>query len=82
MKHKKYQILYPNICAELARIGHTIPTMSKYMGMTTTNIYNKLKGKTSIYEKDMRKIQEFFIANGGGAFTLDYLFAKNENNDG
>jgi hypothetical protein len=72
------KVLYPNISAELARIGCSIPILADYMGMTTTNLYNKLKGKTTINEKDMKKIQEFFIAKGGGAFTLDYLFSNGE----
>lgn len=72
------KVLYPNINAELARIGCTIPVLAEYMEMTTTNLYNKLKGKTAINERDMRKIQEFFIAKGGGAFTLDYLFKNGD----
>lgn len=73
-------LLYPNIHAELARSGLTVAMLADYMGMTAQNLYGKLKGNTTVNEKDMKAIQEFFKAKGGGAFTLDYLFA-NDNND-
>lgn len=65
---------YPNIRAELARLGLSTADLAEFMNMTRQNVQNKLNGKTSINEKDMKAIQEFFIANGGGAMTLDYLF--------
>lgn len=76
MQKKTY--LYPNIRAELARNGLTVAMLADYMGMTSQNIYNKLNGKTAINEKDMKDIQGFFKAKGGGAFTLDYLFSNGE----
>ena len=71
-------ILYPSIHAELARLGLNVIALAEFMGMTSQNLYNKLNGKTAITEKDMKAIQEFFIAKGGGAFTLDYLFKNGE----
>ena len=73
-------LLYPNIRAELARCGATVQMLADFMGMTSQNLYGKLRGATMITEKDMRQIQEFFIAKGGGAFTLDYLFLNETNN--
>ncbi len=75
---QKKTLLYPNIHAELARNGLTVSMLAKYMGMTSQNVYNKLNGKTAITEKDMKDLQEFFKAKGGGAFTLDYLFSNGE----
>lgn len=74
---QKKALLYPNINAELARNGLTVAMLADFMGMTVQNLYGKLKGKTAITEKDMKAIQEFFKAKGGGAFTLDYLFTTN-----
>lgn len=76
MQRKK--LVYPNIRAELARSGLTVPMLADYMGMTSQNLYNKLRGATSVSEGDMKKIQEFFIESGGGAFTLDYLFTNGD----
>ena len=73
---KKTTLLYPNLKAELARLGANIADLAEYMGMTRQNVQNKFNGRTVFTEKDMKAIQEFFIANGGGAMTLDYLFKK------
>ena len=70
------KLLYPNIYAELARLGLSVSQLADYMGMTSQNLYSKLRGETAINERDMKTIQEFFKANGG-AFTLDYLFTTN-----
>ena len=75
---RKKTLLYPNIHAELARNGLTVCMLAEYMGMTSQNVYNKLNGKTAITEKDMKDLQEFFKAKGGGTFTLDYLFSNGE----
>lgn len=75
---RKKTLLYPNIRAELARNGLTVSMLADYTGMTSQNVYNKLNGKTAITEKDMKDLQEFFKAKGGGTFTLDYLFSNGE----
>ena len=72
---QKKNLLYPNIYAELARCGYSVAVLAEYMGMTHQNLYGKLKGNIAITEKDMKAIQKFFEVKGGGAFTLDYLFA-------
>ena len=74
----KRKLLYPNINAELARLGLSVKILAEFLGMTSQNLYNKLNGKIVMNEKDMKAIQEFFIAKGGGAFTLDYLFKNGE----
>lgn len=71
-------LVYPNIYAELARNGLRVATLADYMGISRQNLYNKLGGRTAITEKDMRQIQDFIKAKGGGAFTLDYLFSNGE----
>lgn len=68
--------LYPNLYAELARFGESVSTLAEYMGRTPQNLHSKLKGTTKLTLKDMKAIQEF-LAERGGAYTLDYLFYKN-----
>jgi transcriptional regulator with XRE-family HTH domain len=70
----KQKLIYPNVKAELARLGANETELAEFMGMTRQNLGNKLRGKTKLTAKDMKAIQEYFIANGGNAFTLDYLF--------
>lgn len=71
-------LVYPNLNAELVRNGLTVEMLADYMGMSKTNVYNKINGRTVFNLKDMQTIQEFFKAKGGGAFTLDYLFSNGE----
>lgn len=73
---KKNTLYYPNLRAELSRIGASYADLAVYMGMTRQNVQNKLSMKTAINVNDMVAIQKFFIANGGGAMTLDYLFKQ------
>lgn len=71
-------LVYPNLNAELVRNGLTVEMLADYMGMSKTNVYNKINGRTVFNLKDMQTIQEFFKAKGGGAFALDYLFSNGE----
>lgn len=71
-------LVYPNLNAELVRNGLTVEMLADYMGMSKTNVYNKINGRTVFNLKDMQTIQEFFKVKGGGAFTLDYLFSDGE----
>lgn len=71
-------LVFPNLNAELARNGLNVEMLADYMGMSKTNVYNKINGRTVLNIKDMQAIQEFFKAKGGGAFTLDYLFSNGE----
>lgn len=73
----KKRLLYPNLYAELARYGLTVSMLAEYMGMTSQNLYGKLRGSTVLTEKDMKAIQEFLVKEGG-AFTLDYLFESGD----
>lgn len=66
--------LYPNLQAELARLGTSKSSLAEYMGTSPQNLHNKLMGNTNFSVKDMKAIQEFLKVNGGEAFTLDYLF--------
>lgn len=75
MQQKK-TLLYPNLHAELVRIGKTVTDLADYLNMTSQNLYAKLRGARVLSIKDMKAIREFFIASGGGAFTLDYLFKE------
>ncbi len=70
------KILYPNLLAELARNGASVRDLAHYLGMTNQNLYSKLRGNTSINEKDMRDIQKYFKDINGGYFSIDYLFSN------
>nr|DAW56159.1 MAG TPA: C2 repressor [Caudoviricetes sp.] len=74
MQDKK--LLYPNLSAELARNNQSVRALSDYLGMTSQNLYSKLRGASSLSEKDMKAIQRFFIVKAGGVFTMDYLFSN------
>jgi hypothetical protein len=63
-------LAYPNIYAELARSGLTVAMLADYMGTSRQNLYNKLRGRTAINERDMRQIQDFIKAKGGGLHRL------------
>lgn len=74
MQEKK--LLYPNLSAELARSNQSVRALADYLGMTSQNLYSKLRGASSLSEKDMKAIQNFFIVKAGGTFTMDYLFSN------
>lgn len=69
-------ILYPNLLAELARNGASVRDLAEAIGMTNQNLYSKLRGNTSVNEKDMREIQKYFKDINGGYFSIDYLFSN------
>lgn len=73
MEQKK--VLYPNIKAELSRAGLNAAMLAEFMGLTRQALYNKLSGKVCFRLKEMKLVQDFFIAKGCGNFTLDYLFS-------
>ena len=65
---------YPNIKAELARAGLSVKTLADFLGTSSQNMYNKINGKVSLSEKDMRAVQSFFKTKTGGILSLEYLF--------
>ncbi len=71
------KVLYPNLMAEIARLGLTISSLADKLGMSRTNLYNKLYGVTNFTLKDIIAIQEVLkAADSNGDYTLDYLFGK------
>lgn len=71
------KVLYPNLMAEMARLGLTITSLADKLGMSRTNLYNKLYGVTNFTLKDITAIQEVLkAADSNGDYTLDYLFSK------
>ena len=70
-------IIYPNLLAEIARQGITIAGLADILGVTRSNMYNKLNGKTNFSLKDIKAIQDALRANDkNGDYSLDYLFYK------
>lgn len=73
------KVLYPNLVAELARLGLTMTKLAELLGMSRTNLYNKVCGITNFTLKDITAIQEILkAADSNGDYTLDYLFSKAE----
>ncbi len=71
------KVLYPNLVAEMARQGLTVTKLAKMLGMSRTNLYNKLYGIINFTLKDITAIQEILkVADSNGDYTLDYLFSK------
>lgn len=69
---------YPNIKAELARAGLSVKNLAEFMGTSSQNMYNKINGKVSLSEKDMRAVQSFFKNETGGVLSLEYLFSHKD----
>lgn len=73
MGNKK--VLYPNLLAELARQSISVAKLAELLGMSRTNLYNKLYGITNFTLKDITAIQDILkAADSNGDYTLDYLF--------
>lgn len=71
------KVIYPNLVAELARNGLTIPKLADRLGMSRTNLYNKLWGNTNLTLTDITTIKELLNElNSNGGYTLEYLFEQ------
>lgn len=71
------KLLYPNLAAELARLGITYVSLAKMLGISRPALYKKLDGSTNFTLKDITAIQEILkAADSNGDYTLDYLFYR------
>lgn len=69
---KREKALFPNLIAEMARIGINKSELAQIIGISVSSIYSKLNGKTNFTLEDMEKISARF------QMSLDYLFTKDE----
>ena len=75
------KIIYPNLAAELARLGITYISLAKSLGISRAALYKKMSGAINFTLKDITAIQEILkTANSDGDYTLDYLFYRADAN--
>lgn len=65
---------YPNLQAEIARLGITVVSLADALGISRQALYNKLRGTTDFTLTELRLIQDYLSKEAGGGFALDYLF--------
>ncbi len=66
--------MYPNLNAELARVGITRLMLAAKLGVTPGTLSLKLNGKSDLSLAECVKIKEIVAPEK----TLEYLFASNE----
>ena len=64
--------IYPNLEAEMARIGLKRKSLAEVLNVRVATIYDKLNGKYPFTLDEALKIKETFFPN----LTVDYLFSK------
>ena len=75
-KEKKVNLLFPNLCAELARLNMSKTELANEIGMAVSSIYGKFNGATDWTLEDMDAIKRALEAHGGQETSLDYLFRR------
>ena len=65
---------YPNLQAELARLGVTVASLADALGISRQALYNKIRGKADFTLADINLIKDYLNEKAGGELTLDYLF--------
>lgn len=69
----KAKIKYPNLRAEMSRIGIRQRDVAKLLGVSELTVSKKMNGKSSFTIDEAFLIKETFFPN----FTVDYLFFDN-----
>lgn len=64
--------IYPNLEAEMARLGLKRKDLAAALGVRSATIYDKLNGKYQFTLNEAKIIKETFFPN----LTLDYLFSS------
>ena len=67
---------FPNLNAELARIGMSNEKLGEIMGTNTASVHRKLYGITEFKLSELVSIQEYLNEKSDNNLTLDYLFKK------
>lgn len=62
--------MFPNLRAEMARLGITANEVSAQLGCTPKTLSNKLSGKSEFTRAEIFKIRNSFFPD----LTIDYLF--------
>lgn len=66
--------MYPNLFAEMDRLGWTIGTLSRKTGIPYGTLYPKLKKGADLWVAEAKKIRDAINVASSGSFTFDYLF--------
>lgn len=64
--------MFPNLNAELSRIGVRKRVLAKTLGVAETTIYRKLSGEIPLTLSECKKIRNEHLPK----LTLEYLFAE------
>lgn len=75
-KDKKSNLLFPNLCAELARLNMSKTELANEIGMAVSSVYGKFNGCTDWTLEDMDAIKKALEKKGGQETSLDYLFRR------
>ena len=67
--------MFPNLNAEMSRIGLTAMDISKELDFSYTSLRNKLNGTTEFLCSEIFEIQERYFPT----LTLEYLFKRKKN---
>lgn len=67
---------FPNLNAELARVGMSNEKLGEIMGTNTASVYRKLYGISEFKLCELVAIQEYLNKKSDNDLTLDYLFKK------
>lgn len=67
---------FPNLNAELARIGMSNEKLGEIIGANTASVHRKLYGITEFKLCELVAIQEYLNKKSDNDLTLDYLFKK------
>ncbi len=74
---RKQRDLFPNLSAELARIGMSKAELSNKANISISSLYAKCKGDTDWTLDDMNSVKRVLETESGGQeMPLDYLFRR------
>lgn len=71
------KILFPNLEAELSRVGLSKPELAKTINISQSKLYSKFNGSRDFNLGEMREIARTLESLSGQKLSLDYLFTKN-----
>lgn len=66
--------MYPNLDAEMGRLGWSIGTLSKMTGIPYGTLYPKLKKGADLWLSEAIKIRNAINSASGMKFTLEFFF--------
>jgi len=74
--HKKVNQVFPNLIAELARVGMSKTELAHEAGLSVSSVYYKCNGSAQWKLSDMEKISNVLEMHGAQDTSINYLFKK------